>query len=362
MPPSDSGHGSESLIIYGLGTVGQAIVNDLLAERANIEFILDRGKQGQSYRDIPILALEDASDGRLEGKAVLIGLHNHYVDIKKLHSDLNALGVSRILTPINLPELAPKTSTRPGYWLDPNFDYAQHQTDFARMRARLADETSRNFFDAILAYRRTGDIAYCPSPSLQDEYTPHDLPRFAQPLRIIDCGAFTGVAVHKFLKAGYKITSLVAFEPDPANFELLASRDFPIERHICLPLGTWSTTRQLSFSSDGSMASHLSDHGDWMIQCVAIDQVLHNERVNLVKLDVEGAEIETLRGMRQIIETQKPNLLVSAYHTPEHLYEIGDLIDSWNLGYKFHLRVHEYNTFGTVIYAFPNERNIIEEP
>ncbi|KKW94086.1 hypothetical protein YP76_05625 [Sphingobium chungbukense] len=103
------------------------------------------------------------------------------------------------------------------------------------------------------------------------------------------------------------------------------------------------------------MASHLSDAGDTTIQCVAIDDILYGEQINLIKMDVEGAEVETLKGMRNIIERQNPHLLISAYHAPEHLYEIVDLINSWNLRYKFHLKVHEYNTFGTVIYAFPDD-------
>jgi len=356
MPPFDSPHDADRLIVYGLGTVGQAIVDDLLAEGINIELILDRGKGGKSYRDIPILAIEDAGDDRLAGKTVLLGLHNHYVDINLLHSNLVAAGAARIMTPINLLELAPQARTRPGYWLDPSFNYAARQSEFARIRNLLADEISRSLFDGILAYRQSGNIAECPVPSLEDEYTPIGLPRFAEPLRIIDCGAFTGVAIHKFLKAGYEIASFVAFEPDPANFAILASRNFPVDRRICLPLGTWSTTRQLSFASNGSMASRLSDAGDTTIQCVALDDILHGEKINLIKMDVEGAEVETLRGMRNIIEQQNPHLLISAYHAPEHLYEITDLITSWNLRYKFHLRVHEYNTFGTVIYAFPDDR------
>jgi FkbM family methyltransferase len=341
------------LVVYGLGVVGRSIVDDLLADHARIAFILDHGKRGQSYRDIPVLALEDAIDGRLAGRTVLIGLHNHYVDIKQIHADLLAAGAARILTPVNLFELAPNARTRPGYWLDRGFDYAAHGAAFARVRDVLADETSRELFDAIVAYRQSGDVADCPAPSLEDEYTPRDLPRLIEPLRIIDCGAFTGVAIHKFLKAEYAIDSFVAFEPDPENFKLLASRDFTVRRGLCLPLGTWSTTRQLRFTSDASMASRLSDAGDTVIQCVAVDDVLHGQQVNVVKLDVEGAEIETLKGMRRIIEDQKPALLVSAYHLPEHLYEIVDLIGSWNLRYRFHLRVHEFNTFGTVVYAFP---------
>lgn len=354
-----AGSGSHALIVYGLGAVGRQIVDELLGEGRRIELIVDRGKAGEAYRDIPVIALEDA-DGRLSGKPVLIGLHNHYVDVKQLRSDLLAAGAARVLTPTNLRELVAEPRTRPGYWLDPDYDYEAHQARFERLRGLLSDGRSRDLLDQILRYRRSGDLAHCPEASLEDEYTPADLPRYAGPLKLVDCGAFTGVAIHKFLKAGYEIDTFFAFEPDEASFRTLASRNFPVGRGLCLPLGTWSSTTQLRFASDNSMGSCLSDDGNVTIQCVAIDDVLHGEPVNLVKFDVEGAEIETLKGMEQLIREQRPNLLVSAYHTPGHLHEIAELIDDWDLGYRFHLRVHEYNTFGVVLYAFQD--SLLETP
>lgn len=342
---------TQSLIVYGFGAVGQQIVEELVASGVDVDLILDRGKAGQEYRGIPIAALEDA-DGRLAGRDVLIGLHNHYVDVNRLHADLKERGAARVLTPANLPELLEAPRTRPGYWLDFDYSYPDHETDLTALRQLLADDKSRDLLKAIVRYRRSGDLADCPVPSLDDEYSPADLPRFAGPLKLVDCGAFTGVAIHKFLKAGYEIDSFVAFEPDLENFAKLAGRNFPARRGLCLPLGTWSSSTQLRFASDSSMGSCLSEDGNVTVQCVAIDDVLHGEPVNLVKMDVEGAEIETLRGMERIIRDQRPNLLLSAYHTPGHLHEIAQLVDSWDLGYRFHLRVHEFNTFGVVLYCF----------
>ena len=347
---------SPGLVFYGLGATGQTILDDLLAADVAVDLILDRGKRGQTYRDIPIKALDELADGAIAGRRVLIGLHNHYVDVKAIDEQLRAAGAARVMTPVNLPELIDTPLRATGYWLDRAFDDDSHAPDFARLRARLADPASRDLLDRILRYRRSGNLVDCPSPSLADEYAPVDLPRYAGPLRVIDCGAFTGVALHKLLSAGYTLDSFVAFEPDPDSFATLAARTFPARERLCFPLGTWSSTTQLRFASDGSMGSRLSDTGDVVIQCVAIDDVLHGQPVNLVKLDVEGAEIETLRGMARIIRDQRPNLLLSAYHTPGHLYEIADLVAEWDLGYRFHLRVHEYNTFGVVLYCLQDDR------
>lgn len=344
------------LTVYGFGSTGRTIVDALLDRSVPLDLILDRGQSGQTHRGIPIRSLDDVGDRGLDGRTVVIGLHNHYVDVKAIDRDLRAAGASSVLTPINLPALIGTSGAKSGYWLDPQFDYDAHAADFARLRDRLADEPSRALLDSILRYRRSGDLADCPTPSLKDEYTPADLRRYAEPLHVVDCGAFTGVAIHKLIGAGYALGTVVAFEPDPVSFATLASRNFPAERTLCLPLGTWSETKQLRFSSDGSMGSALSDTGEVVIQCVAIDDVLHGEPVNLLKLDVEGAEIETLRGMERIIRAQRPNLLLSAYHTPGHLFEIADLVADWDLGYRFHLRVHEYNTFGVVLYCLQDDR------
>lgn len=340
---------NQPLVIYGLGSTGQRIVDELLDTGVAIDLILDRGKAGERYRDIPVRALDDSN---VAGRTLLIALHNHYVDLHALDADLRAAGAAEILTPIHLPRLVER-STIGGYWLDPAYDYEAEAAHFDRARALLADERSRTLFDSILRYRRTGQIADCPPASLDDEYTPRDLARYPEPLRLIDCGAFTGVAIQKFLTAGYTIDSAIAFEPDPASFATLAARNFPITRRLNLPLGTWSSTTQLRFASDASMASHLDTAGDTVIQCAAIDDLLAHEPVNVVKLDVEGAEIEALKGMARLVREQRPSLLVSAYHTPGHLQQIATLIDDWGLDYRFHLRVHEQNSFGIVLYAIP---------
>lgn len=354
MPAADQALRDEPQIVYGLGSFGQKIVDQLIAAERRIELILDHGKRGQEYRSIPVVALEDAAE-RLAGRTVLVGLHNHHVDVNRLHADLQAAGAARVLTPIHLPQLLESGAAPGGYWLDHEFDYAAHAPAFARLRQLLADERSRELLDSILRYRSGGDLADCPVPSLDDEYTALDLPRYAGPLRLVDCGAFTGVAIHKFLKAGYAIDSVFAFEPDPASYARLARRGFPVGRALNLPLGTWSSTTQLRFASDSSMGSCLSGDGNVTVQCVAVDDVLQGEAVNLVKLDVEGAEVETLKGMERLIRRHRPNLLVSVYHTPGHLYELAELIDAWQLGYSFHLRVHEYNSFGVVLYCLRDE-------
>lgn len=343
------------LLLYGLGATGRQVLDILLDDGVEVALIVDRNQRGQSYRGIPIVALADLREVPLQGARCLIALHNHYVNINDIHAELSAFGFAEIMTLVNARKLSGKVALGTGYWLDYGFDYASHAAPIAAFLDLLEDGKSRDLAHAILRYRQHGNLADCPLPSSFDEYVPGDLPKYKYPLKLIDCGAFTGVAVEKFLAAGYQVASLLAFEPDLANFARLAAKDFPIADKTVLPLGTWSSTTQLRFSTNGSMASGLDPRGDTVIQCVRIDEVAPHFGPNLIKFDVEGAEIDTLHGLEQTIRSHRPNLCVSLYHKPEHLFEIPLLIAAWGLGYKFHLRVHEYHTFGIVLYCFQDE-------
>ena len=71
-------------------------------------------------------------------------------------------------------------------------------------------------------------------------------------------------------------------------------------------------------------------------------------------MDIEGAEIEALKGAQNIIQKYKPGLAISVYHAPEHVWEIPILIrEMLPNTYQYYLRSHAYNDFETVLYAIP---------
>lgn len=344
------------LAVYGLGATGRIVVDQLLQAGHQVDAIIDRNQHGQRHEGIAITRLEDFRPTDPGRWTCLIALHNHYIDIAEIAAQLEGLKLGAVVGLARLGQWLEKPRLAQGYWLDFDFDYGAHQGAIREAEALLADDRSRALFRQIIGFRSSGRLADCPPPSLQDEYTPADLPRYRGPLRLVDCGAFTGVAIDKFQRNGYEIESLLAFEPDPANFEKLASRDRGIPNAIHLPLGTWSSTTQLRFSADKAMGSALSPDGDSVVQCVRVDDVVPGMDYNLVKMDVEGAETDTLQGMETGIRRHRPNLCISVYHRPQDIFDIPRLIAAWDLGYTFHLRVHEHNTFGVVLYCLQADK------
>jgi len=343
-----------SWALYGFGDRGKDIYRQLLAHDILVDIIIDKSVQGVTDEGVRIITLEEAKKTDLSHKLCVISMHNNFVDIVDLAIELKLAGFYDVISLVQLAKQYTWLSIYNGYWLDTEFSYEKNESSFEKFINCLSDEKSKIITKQIISYRQNGEINNCPIPSFLDEYVPIDLPRHPEKLKLIDCGAYTGVAIDKFLASGYTIDEVYAFEPDPNSFGKLAENIPNGMRATLMPLATWSENKQLKFKANSTMGSSLSDEGEDIIQCVKLDHIIKGWKPNLIKFDVEGAEYETLLGAEELIRCEKPNLCVSAYHRPEHLFNLGLLIDSWNLGYKFHLRVHEWNTFGCVLYCFQN--------
>ena len=71
----------------------------------------------------------------------------------------------------------------------------------------------------------------------------------------------------------------------------------------------------------------------------------------MIKLDVEGAELESLKGAEKTILRDKPKLAVCIYHKPEDLTQIPLYIKNLVPEYKLYIRHHSNRFTETVLYA-----------
>ena len=64
------------------------------------------------------------------------------------------------------------------------------------------------------------------------------------------------------------------------------------------------------------------------------------EKVDYIKMDIEGSEYSALTGAAQTIGKLKPKLAITAYHKDEDLWEIPSLIKKMNPSYKIYFDHH----------------------
>ena len=73
--------------------------------------------------------------------------------------------------------------------------------------------------------------------------------------------------------------------------------------------------------------------------------------MTFIKMDIEGAELEALRGAESIIRKQRPKLAICVYHKPEDIWTIPMYILSLQNDYRLFLRHYSFGDTETVLYA-----------
>lgn len=170
----------------------------------------------------------------------------------------------------------------------------------------------------------------------------------------IDAGCFDcGTSIYFIEQTGDTTASIVAFEPDPINAE--HCRRIAREHNLNIQLieaGAYSEDGVLHFNSSGSSMSCIEENGSISVNIRTIDNVVGDQRVSFIKVDIEGSELEALKGASKCIQRDKPICAISAYH------RIGDTIVLLNYlkelvpEYCFALRHYSNSSCETVLYAF----------
>ena len=119
---------------------------------------------------------------------------------------------------------------------------------------------------------------------------------------IIDCGANIGLSVIYF-KHLYPNARIVAFEPDEEIFEVLKLNVDTYEfKDVSLhSAAVWNSEGELSFQPDGSVGGRLWEgEGAKRVKTVRLKDFL-NQKVDFLKIDIEGAELEVLRDCEEAL-------------------------------------------------------------
>jgi FkbM family methyltransferase len=172
-------------------------------------------------------------------------------------------------------------------------------------------------------------------------------------IRYLDGGAYDGDTYRELL--GFtKVKNAYLFEPDSTNFpRLVKSVASHNSAGLCLPLALADRQKLLRFSGGLGEAGHIDDVGKNVITAVSIDEFLAGTPVDLIKLDLEGGEVDALKGAAHTLANHLPVLAISCYHNPQDLWILPDLVAEIVPSYKLYLRQHMHNSFDLVLYAIP---------
>lgn len=147
---------------------------------------------------------------------------------------------------------------------------------------------------------------------------------------VVDGGGCMGdTALYAACRAGTS-GRVFCFEFDANNLVWL-NRNIEMNPHLqpriqVMPFALWSRGGE-SVSFDGSGPStRVTVGGDGgSTQSMAIDELIGKgmvDRIDFIKMDIEGAELKALQGAERVLRQFKPRLAISVYHREDDLREI----------------------------------------
>jgi FkbM family methyltransferase len=220
----------------------------------------------------------------------------------------------------------------------------------------LSDRYSQECYIKCLESRITGhSIEMEPAPWGDPPYLLDDLMEWHENEVFIDGGAFVGDFIDevygKMPSEAVKSFQIYSFETEAENYRVMFEK-LKEDSHVKMfNKGISSHTGVLYFKNDLAENGSISDEGDVKIEVDSIDNVLGAQKATFIKMDIEGSELDGLKGARKQIVENKPRLAVCLYHKQNDMFEIPLYIKSLRDDYKFYVRPHSSMPTELVLYA-----------
>lgn len=189
--------------------------------------------------------------------------------------------------------------------------------------------------------------------NLKKQYFDEKIIKYVPDEVFVDCGSLNFMTCQYFENnCDTQIRKMIAFEPDNNNYVkcLEVAKASSADTKI-YPYGVYSENGQLSFINESGGTSRISADGTDSVEVRKLDDLLADDKVTFIKMDIEGAELEALKGAEQIIKTCRPKLAISVYHKSEDIVEIPMYLHSILPEYKFYIRHYSIYSVETVLYA-----------
>jgi FkbM family methyltransferase len=185
----------------------------------------------------------------------------------------------------------------------------------------------------------------------------HDAFTFSNKEVFIDAGMYDGRDTINFLeKVNHKYSAVYGFEADPENYmqtkDNLSQYSNIILYNAALGCHDGNCRFLSSYSSTKRSNPHVGNDGDITVASMSGDNLL--VPATFIKMDIEGSEIDALKGLRKTISMHKPKLAICIYHWQSDFWNIPLLIHEFNPAYKIAIYNHSNmsNLLETVCYAW----------
>lgn len=310
------------IVMYGMGNGADKIISilDNIGVTVSDFFASDGFVRGQYFHDKRVLSFSEIKE-KYADFIILVSFGSEREDvvstIEKLSSQYE----------LYLPDVPVAGEGA--------FDRDFFERNIGEIKAAydlLEDDESREIYTDILMYKLTGKIDYLLLHTHDDREVYEELFDTRKWKRTADLGAYNGDSVIFLAETAPNVGEIIALEPDRKNYVKLIKNTEGlaacVEAHnVC----AWREKTTLYFNRGGNRNSsvtnigHTPSVGDTKkvaVDADTLDNIVSDRYIDFIKYDVEGSELEALKGSERTIKSCRPDMLVSGYHRNEDIFAL----------------------------------------
>lgn len=332
--------------LFGAGDLGRKMRRFFEKQGIRVIFFTDndKNKWGMTIEGLPVLSPHDA----VQRDAFFVACSG---DALIMAEQLRRLGISQCDVTLHLACQTIFHLRKP---------FQRHRKELATLYALLSDDKSRTTLKHLVTHAYTLEETLISAIQDSAQYFFSEAFAIHKGETVVDAGAYTGDTVRDMVaRFGAVFKKVHCFEPNAKNFACL--REYVRRAGLggkVIPhhFGLSNKKESLHFLGFG-LGFHMSAQPGKAGETVRVDTIDNlfarrsPQRIDFIKMDIEGAEPLALEGAAQVITRDRPRLAICVYHSPEHLWTIPFAIKRIVPEYRLFLRHHSANARETVVYA-----------
>ncbi len=316
------------VVIYGMGNGADKVLDEFERLSIPVKGVMasDDFVRGQMFRGFQVKKLSD-----FDGEFIIsVAFASNLPDV--MNHIYSLCGKHRVLVPC-VPVFGDEIFNR---------DFIEEYEAEINAAYALFEEDSKPIFAGCVNFMFGGELETLKSITSEKDESFNNILCLNSNESYLDLGAYRGDTVEEFLHyCGNEYNAITALEPDRRTFKKLTEYLENVPKSEAFQKAIYSENKTLIFSSKAGRQSTISSKGE-QIEATTVDELCAEKAVTYIKMDVEGAEKDAIKGAENTLKTQKPKLNIALYHKSADIFEIPLQIAKINPDYKFHIRRHPY--------------------
>lgn len=242
----------------------------------------------------------------------------------------------------------------PPFITDFEDDYKNNKESYDYLYNLFSDKKSKEVFEKIINFKMSFDYDFMEgfTNNHEGQYFDKELIPDIKSIRFVDGGGYVGDTATEVIKNYPDFEKIYLIEPIAENIRIARRELGHYENIEFLTCGVSNKKATLHFNEEKSFST-IYGKGTNSVEVDTIDNLI-KERVDFIKLDIEGAEQDAIDGAKETIKRYKPILAICIYHKAEDWYKVPQKVLEIERDYSLYLRHYMEGIFETVLYCIPN--------